>query len=242
MPLILYPEASARPAVITPHPTRPFAVVQCEQRSAAWFEARLGRVTGSVAGAVWDRTKKGERTAEWKKLQDKLLAERLTGVSMEDAFMSYDMQRGVDLEPVAKARLEDRLGVVIRSTGFLRRSDMPAGASLDGDIDDFAAVVEIKCPRTTTHLGYIEAKGLPDTYVGQCLHNLYISGAERLVFASFDDRLPKHLQLFVYDVAAKDLPVEEYGEQLRTFLFELGQRQAALDAGYAVEMAEEAAA
>jgi hypothetical protein len=106
--------------LITSHPTRPFDIVETEQRSQDWFDARLGRVTGSKAGAVWNKTAKGLRTAEWKKYQDQLLAELLTGMSADDVFTSYEMQRGIDLEPVARRAAAKMLGLQIRETGSWR--------------------------------------------------------------------------------------------------------------------------
>lgn len=208
--------------------SRPFVVVRAEQRSPEWFEARLSRVTGSMAANVFDKTKKGERTAGWKKYQDQLLAEALTGISADDVYVTFEMQRGVELEPIARRAVAKRLGVQIRETGFLAHTSLRAGSSLDGDIDDFRAVVELKCPKTTTHLNYIEGKTLPDDYQGQVLHNLYVSQAESLFFGSFDDRLPPHLQLFLVEVKAKDMPLEEYDRDLREFLQQLEGRIQAL--------------
>jgi putative phage-type endonuclease len=217
--------------LITTHPTRPFDIVETEQRSQDWFDARLGRVTGSKAGAIWNKTAKGLRTAEWKKYQDQLLAELLTGMSADDVFTSYEMQRGIDLEPVARRAAAKMLGLQIRETGFLAHRELMAGSSLDGDINDFAAVVEIKCPRTTTHLQYIEEKGLPEQYMGQLLHNLYVSKADSIYFVSFDDRMPPHLQLCIVKRDAKDLPLEEYERDLLEFLAQLKERKAALSTG-----------
>lgn len=212
----------------TVHPTRPFIIIEAEQRSEAWFEARLSRVTGSMASNIWDKTKKGERIAGWTSYQDQLLAEALTGISADDVYVTRDMQRGIELEPVARNALARQLGVRIRETGFLAHKTIRAGSSLDGDIDDFRAVVELKCPKTTTHLRYIEANVVPDTYMGQGLHNLYVSGAEVLYFGSFDDRLPPHLQLFVKEVNAKDMPLEEYERDLLAFTEQLEERIHAL--------------
>lgn len=203
---------------ITAHPTRPFVVVNTEQRSPDWFAARIGRVTGSRASAVWNKTAKGARTADWQKYMDDLLAETLTMLSADDVYVTRDMQRGIDLEPTARAAVAKAIGMDIRETGFLAHNSLRIGSSLDGDIDDFRAVVEMKCPKTTTHIGYLEANELPDTYMGQLLHNLYVSQAETLFFASFDDRLPPHLQLFVKEVHAKDMPLEEYERDLTEFL------------------------
>jgi putative phage-type endonuclease len=207
---------------------RNFLIVHAEQRSEEWFEARLGRVTGSKAASVWDKTAKGLRTAGWTNYQDQLLAEMLTGLSADDVYVNFEMQRGIDLEPVARRALSKHIGAAIRETGFLAHKTLRAGASLDGDIDDFRAVVELKCPKTTTQLRYIEAGALPDLYMGQCLHNLYVTGAEVLYFGSFDDRLPPHLQLFVKEMRAQDMPLEEYDRDITAFLKQLSERAQAL--------------
>lgn len=217
-------QADQAVTTITAHPTRPFVIVNTEQRSPDWFAARIGRVTGSRASAVWSKTAKGARTADWQKYMDALLAETLTMLSDDDVYVTRDMQRGIDLEPTARAAVAKAIGADIRETGFLAHNNMRIGSSLDGDIDDFRAVVEMKCPKTTTHIGYLEADELPDTYMGQLLHNLYVSQAETLVFASFDDRLPAHLQLFVKEVHAKDMPLEEYERDLKEFLVGLAGR------------------
>lgn len=208
--------------------TRNFTIITAPQRSEEWFEARLARVTGSMAKAVWDKTAKGARTAKWQNYQDQLVAEAMTGISADDVYVTFEMQRGIDLEPVARHALAKHLGTKIRETGFVQHNTLRIGSSLDGDIDDFKTVIEMKCPKTTTHLGYIEAGKLPEEYEGQCLHNLYTTGAERLVFASFDDRLPPHLQLFVQVIEAKDLKLEEYESDLHEFLKQLDGRIEAL--------------
>jgi putative phage-type endonuclease len=208
--------------------SRRFTVIDAPQRSQEWFDARLGRVTGSNAKAIWEKTAKGLRTSKWQSYQDQLVAEVLTGISADDVYVTNDMMRGVELEPVARHALARHIGAQIRETGFVAHNSLRAGSSLDGDLDDFTAIVEIKCPKTTTHLRYVEEGKLPDDYAGQCMHNLYVTGATTLFFASFDDRLPPHLQLFVQEVRAADLPMEKYESDLMEFLQQLEQRVKAL--------------
>lgn len=207
---------------------RRFTLIDAPQRSQEWFDARLGRVTGSNAKAVWEKTAKGLRTSKWQSYQDQLVAEVLTGISADDVYVTNDMMRGIDLEPVARHALARHMGVTIRETGFASHNTLRIGSSLDGDIDDFKAIVELKCPRVTTHLRYIEEGKLPTDYAGQCMHNMYVTGAELMIFASFDDRLPPHLQLFVQELHARDLPLEDYERDLHDFLEQLDLRVEAL--------------
>lgn len=211
--------------------TLPFTEIITEQRSPEWFAARVGRLTGSVAPSVWDVKKDGSPTAEWKKTQDRLLIETLTGISAEDVYVTREMQRGIELEPTARRAVARAVGIKFEESGFLAHNTLPIGASLDSHSDDFLTVVELKCPTSRVHLEYLEGKALPDTYLGQLYHNAYVTGAERLFFASFDDRLPPHLQLFIAERRTKDLPIEEYVKKMTRFLDELKQRVDALSTG-----------
>jgi hypothetical protein len=95
------------------------------------------------------------------------------------------------------------------------------GCSLDGDVDDFAGIVEIKCPKSATHLGYLKAKAVPPSYLPQILHNMWITGAMYCDFVSFDDRLPAGLQLVVVTVQRNDFDVMAYSRAAERFLSEV---------------------
>jgi hypothetical protein len=70
------------------------------------------------------------------------------------------MQWGIDHEAEAFAAYEAESGNLVRRTGFLTHTDLLVGCSLDGDVEDFAGIVEIKCPKSATHYGYLKpAKG-----------------------------------------------------------------------------------
>ena len=210
---------------------RNFTEIITEQRSPEWFAARVGRLTGSVAPSVWDTKKDGSPTAEWKKTQDRLVIETLTGISAEDVYLTREMQRGIELEPTARRSLGRRLGLKLEESGFLAHNTLPIGASLDSHADGFKVVVELKCPTSRVHLEYLEGRALPDTYLGQLYHNVYVTGAEKLFFASSDDPLPPHLQLSVVERNTKDLPIEEYVKKMTAFLSELKSRVEALNTG-----------
>lgn len=194
---------------------RPFTIIEAPQRSPAWFEARIGRVTGSKASCVL----MGEKTAGRADYVMQLALERMTGVAEEPGYVSAEMQRGVDKEPFARMRAEVS-GAFIRETGFVRHDHMMIGTSLDGDEDDFATLWEFKCPKSTTHVKYLRTAGaqLLTDYQPQIVHALYVTGSQRAIIASFDDRMPAGLEWVQREVLAADLPMVEYEKALSKFL------------------------
>lgn len=194
---------------------KPFTVIDAPQRSPEWFSARLGRVTGSKASCVL----MGEKTAGRADYVLQLALERLTGVAEEGGYVSAEMQRGVDKEPLARIRAEGS-GAFIRETGFLRHNTLMIGTSLDGDEDDFATIWEFKCPKSTTHVKYLRTDGaaLLADYQPQIMHGLYVTAADRAVIGSFDDRMPAGLDWVQREVFAAALPMEEYEKALLKFL------------------------
>ncbi len=200
---------------------RSFSVIGAEQRSVEWFAARLGRLTGSRADDMLATTQKGE-SAKRRDLRLQLVCERLTGASQEESFVNAAMQRGIDCEPLAFAAYEARTGEVVSRSGFLSHLEHMAGCSLDGHVEDFAGILECKCPKTATHLGYLRAgETAPAAYVGQITHNLWITGARWCDFVSFDDRLPEALSLVVVRVQRDERAIAAYEAKALAFLAEV---------------------
>lgn len=202
----------------------PFTVIDCAQRSAEWFAARVGRLTGSVADKAIYFKKSGEESEDRKKLRRRLVCELLTGRSQdEDEFVTNEIQRGIDLEPSAVAAYEAVTGAMVRTSGFLSHNSLMAGCSLDGHVGaNYAGIVEIKCPKSATHLAYLQGGCLPEDYEAQATHNLWVSGADWLDFVSYDDRfLNERLHLFCVRVTRQQLGVEAYEAKARRFLDEM---------------------
>lgn len=197
-------------------------IIDCEQRSPEWFVARAGRLTGSVADAILAKLKSGGEPAARRDLRLQLAVESLSGQPMEtDGFVSKAMQRGIDLEPAAVGAYEAETGNVVRKTGFIISDELPIGCSLDGDVDNLRGILEIKCPNSATHVGYLRAKRLPPDYVAQVTHNLWVTGAEWCDFVSYDDRLPDGLDTFRIRVMRGDLDIAGYAVEAKRFLAEV---------------------
>lgn len=200
-----------------------FKVIECEQRSPEWRAARAGRLTGSRADVIYMRGKKiGDVSKVREKYAVQLIGERFNGESRETFFKSADMQRGVALEPLAFAMYEATMGAMVRRTGFLSMNEHMAGCSLDGDINNFSGIIELKCPMTANHLAYRRKPGLLyDDYIAQVRHNLWVSGAAFCDLISFDDMLPKQYQLLRVRVERGDADIADYAERALQFLAEV---------------------
>jgi len=206
-----------------------FTIIDAEQRSEMWLAARAGRVTASRAAAVLAKIKSGEAAAR-RDYRCQLVVERLTGQPTEDGYTNKEMQRGIDLEPAAIGEWEVNSGLIARRTGFLQMNELMAGCSLDADVNNFQGLVEVKCPKTATHLEYLKARRLPPEYVPQCTHQMWVTGAEWLDFVSYDDRLPEGLQYFCVRVYREEFKKEfdSYEPELLKFLAEVDAEVQAL--------------
>ena len=167
-----------------------------------------------------DVTKAGKPSAARVKLMHELLAERMTGDSVPH-FVNSFMQWGIDTEPLAKDAYEMQTGRLLTACGFLDHPDIPDfGATPDALLP--GAVVEFKCPQTTTHVSWMLTGGVPAQHKPQILAQLACTGREHAVFVSFDPRI-KHArrQLFVVDWTPAKAEIEAVEEAARAFLAEV---------------------
>lgn len=197
-----------------------FLTIDAPQRSPEWHAARLGKLTGSRAADMLATIKSGEAAAR-RDYRLQLVCERLTGQPQEDPFINAAMQRGIDCEPLAFAAYEAKTGQMVQRTGFLAHVEHMAGCSLDGHIGDFDGLIELKCPKSATHLKYLRAGEMPAEHRPQILHNLWITGAAWCDFVSFDDRFPEHLSLFVVRVPRIESEILAYEKCALKFLDEV---------------------
>jgi putative phage-type endonuclease len=133
-----------------------------EQRTDEWHMQRLGKITASRIGDVMARTKSGYGAAR-KNYMAELLVERVTG-TWTQGFISKEMQWGTDQEPHARTEYEMETGNVVVESGFVQHPEMWfTGGSPDGFVSD-DGLIEIKCPNTATHLGYILGNAIDRRY------------------------------------------------------------------------------
>lgn len=199
---------------------RNFTVIDAEQRSPAWKQARCGRLTASRAKDMLAAIKSGEAAAR-RDLRVQLVTERLTGEPQDDVYVNADMERGMVLEADAFAAYEALTGQVATRCGLVAHNEISVGCSPDGVLDDFRGILELKCPRSANHLRYWRTGGVPAEHVAQITHALWVTGAEYCDFLSFDPRFPERLQSFYVRVARKDVDIDGYAVKALAFLAEV---------------------
>lgn len=197
-----------------------FTLCLADQRTEEWRAARCGRLTGSRAGDMLASIKSGEAAAR-RDYRMQLVCERLTGEPQDDVFVNAAMQWGVDHESAAFAAYEALTGEVVLRSGFLTCDDLLAGCSLDGHLTNFAGIVELKCPKSSTHLRYLKDGVVPKEHMPQITHNLWITGAGFCDFLSYDPRFPQNLQTFLVRVERADVDLKDYETKALAFLAEV---------------------
>ena len=204
-----------------------------EQRTPEWVQIRVGKLTASAAKGMLKTIKTGF-SAERADLRMQLACERLTGLSCETPFTPTDaVQRGIDKEADAIRAYEALTGMLVGRVGFMEAEGYPAGCSPDGVVegqDGFYGLVEIKCPTTKVHVGYLRGGVVPALYQTQLTHSLWVAGPEYgyIDFVSFDDRLPEGLQLFVVRQQRDESVMDAHQMAVEMFLGEVDAEVEAL--------------
>lgn len=196
-----------------------------EQRSEDWFAARLGKVTASKVKDVMAKGRGGAPSATRQNYMMQLLCERLTG-KREEGFTSAAMQRGTDLEPVARSAYEVGAGVMTVETGLILHPSIKGfGASPDGMVGS-SGMLEIKCPNTAQHIAVIQSGAHDPQYEWQMLAQMACAGKDWVDFVSFDDRLPDPLQYACFRFHRDEARIRDMEAEVSRFLAELAELEA----------------
>ncbi len=157
-------------------------ILNHEQGSDAWKQARLGRATGSNFDRIMTPKK---FTPSKPGYLYQLEAERITGIKEEREWDSYYMARGRELEPVAVSSYEFSKSVVAQKVGFcLAYEKASFGCSPDRLIGEDGAL-EVQCPALKNHIKYFHQNKLPTDYCSQVYATLFVTQREWCDFMSY---------------------------------------------------------
>ena len=212
-------------------------IVDCEQGSPEWFEARLGKVSASRMADMTAMTKSGHGASRANYMAE-LVAERLTGKTAE-RFTSTAMEWGSEHEAEARALYGFMNNTRVELVGVaLHDTIANACASPDGLVGD-DGLVEIKCPNTATHIATLLGAEIPGKYLKQMQWQMACTGRKWCDFVSYDPRMPPEMQLHIRRVPRREDDITALALATELFLSEVDKTVAALRDKYALSEAAE---
>lgn len=205
--------------------------IKCTQGSAEWLDIRRGKITASRISSVLAVLKKGGEGADRRNYRIEQIAERLSGRS-EDHYVSPEMEWGTEFEPIARSAYEIATESMVDTVGFVLHPTFDyAGSSPDGLVGDDGGL-ELKCPKTTTHIKWLMDGKVPEEHQAQCLWNMACCERKWWDFMSFDPRLPDGLKIFIARmerdderIAAIESEVVRFNDEVEAAIAQLGGRR-----------------
>ncbi len=191
-----------------------------QQGSPEWHAIRWGKVGGVLCKSLLGKPET---------LITHIGSCHINPFEMEDdGYISNEMQRGINLEPIAREELSKYLGVELLQCGWLQNTVIPIiGISPDGISADLTISCEIKCPGKNKHAANLYGGVIPDDNIDQCLHAFTVNNLlQKCVFASFrpECEFPLFIRILtpdsIVDMGTKSKPicksVSEWVEILRS--------------------------
>ena len=194
-------------------------VLSMPQGSSEWLAARAGKVKASRINDVMA----SKTTAAYRDYRAQIVAEILTGQPQECGFTNAAMQWGTEQEKFARAEYELACDWTVDEIGIVLHPTIERGAASPYGLVSTNGLVEIKCPKTATHLQTLIDKKQPRQYENQMLWQMACTGREWCDFVSYDPRLPDDLQLFVHRFDRDDKRIAEIEAAVTQFLSEVDE-------------------
>ena len=196
-----------------------------EQGSEQWHQLRLGKITASRIADVIAQIKSGE-AASRADYRIELVSERLSGKPSE-GFTNAHMERGIELEPFARAWYEVERGEFVKQVPFIDHPTIKnAGASPDGIVGE--GLIEIKCPMMKTHIKYLLDDRVPAKYMPQMAWQMACTESKWVDFVSYCPELPADMQMFIKRYERDDAYIAELATKVAEFDQEVEQMIARL--------------
>jgi len=198
--------------------------IECDQGTPEWLAARAGCITASnfsTAISVLTRTsgekKAGDPTDAADKYAGTVAIERISERAYGEPPKAWVLDRGHDLETVARRRWESRTGLLAEEAGVCKTDDDWFGYSTDGLVDD-DGLIEIKCPIDPNKIAAMFKTGDVSEYIHQIQGGLWITGRQWCDFIMYvPDLEPAGNELYVKRIHRDDDFIDEMVRQLLRF-------------------------
>lgn len=161
-------------------------VLNHEQGTQEWLTSRLGCPSGSGFDKLITST--GKPSTQSEGYINQLIAELITGKPTEFK-VTEAMERGTELESMAREFYELASGNEVQEVGFCMHDVLRCGVSPDGLVGEDGGL-EIKCPAPHNHVAYLREGKLPTKYKQQVMGCLWVTGRDWWDFVSYHESMP----------------------------------------------------
>lgn len=192
-------------------------ILDFPQGSIEWRAARAGKVTASRMDDVLAKIKTGEAAAR-RDYRAQIVAEMLTGMPQDSDYMNDEMRWGVEQEPFARAAYEVATETLVDQVGLVLHPRIERSAASPDGLVDADGCLEVKCPKTATHLQYLLDGVVPAKYQPQMLWQMSCAERAWADFVSFDPRLPVNMRLLRVRLPRDDAKIKELEREVIAFL------------------------
>lgn len=186
------------------------------QGSLEWLQDRCGYATASRFKDVMS----GKDTIGHRQYVAELALERITGLPTESMKPTKDMERGTELEPLARLQYMLNSRNTVTESPFLKHETLMYGASPDGLIGD-DGMVEFKCPKAHNHLIALKKGVVPPEYKWQVVGQLLVTGRKWNDFVSFHPDFPGKSKLAIVRYERNEEDIKKLEAGLTAFLAEI---------------------
>ncbi len=190
-------------------------VIDCEQNSPAWFEARMGTPTASRFADIMSKGRGGNPSKVRQKYLMELASEIVTGEPMAN-FSTRHTQRGHDLEPEALRAYAFITHTEPVRVGFIKGP--VAGCSPDSLIGDTGALeIKTKLPDLMVECLIAPDSEFPKEHYWQCMGILAVTAREWIDLAVYWPGFP----LVIKRLERDEGKIKELCDALTTFRTDL---------------------
>lgn len=167
-------------------------LLDCEQGSPEWFEARRGIPTASKFKTIIGVRKDARDKVTRRTYMAKLAAERITGEPTEE-YSNLHMERGKLMEDEARSLYAFLNDVEPQQVGFVVADDGSTGCSPDALIGN-DGMLEIKTALPHIVVGYIDKGDFPPEHKAQTQGGLWIAEREWIDLAIYWPKMPPFIK------------------------------------------------
>jgi hypothetical protein len=193
------------------------------QGSPEWMALRIGKIGGSRVTDLLTEGRSGAESLTRRKYKNELIRERLTNRKL-DTYKTPAMQRGIDLEPLARSWYEVHYNTFVDQVAIVLHPTIEGGqCSPDGIVEATNSLIEIKIPNPENHLDNILTDGKQlEQYYDQVMWQLACMPEKEFCdLISFDPDMPDHLKGFVKRIYRDDEYIKMMEDKVTLFLQEI---------------------